>query len=109
MIYIDMYINGGKVEFNIFRSFANNKKIIKRNELVLPNSYSTAQKLNYIRNLTNIFIDEYDIKYYKVDIGDFRESHDIEAKDFCDKITNSIKMQGVLEELFLSRGVMVWK
>lgn len=109
MIYIDMYIINDKIKFNIFRNFSNNKKIIKKNELVLPNSYSTAQKLNYIRNLTNIFIDEYGIKYYKVDIGDFRESYDVEAKDFCDKITNSIKMEGVLEELFLSRGVRVWR
>ncbi|MGN1033626.1 MAG: hypothetical protein ACI4PU_09150 [Intestinibacter sp.] len=109
MIYIDMYINSEKIEFNIFRNFANNKKIIKRNELVLPNCYSTAQKLNYIRNLTSIFIDEYGIKYYKVDIGSFRDSYDVESKDFCDKITNSIKIEGVLEELFLSRGVKLWK
>ena len=109
MIYIDMYINSGRIEYNIFRNFANNKKIIKRNELVLPDSYSTAQKLNYIRTLANIFIEEYGIKYYRVDIGDFRESYDVGANDFCDKITNSIKMEGVLEELFLSRGVKIWK
>ncbi len=107
MIYIDMYIFTDKIQFSIFSSFSNNKKIIKKNEIVFPSCYYTAQKLNYVRNLTSIFIEEYDIKYSKVDIGDLDNNGDVEI--LLDEMKEAIKMEGVLEELFISRGVETWK
>lgn len=45
MIYIDMDILTDKIQFSIFRYFSNTKKVIRRDEIVLPRCYNTTQKL----------------------------------------------------------------
>ena len=107
MIYIDMDILTDKIQFSIFRYFSNTKKVIRRDEIVLPRCYNTAQKLNYVRNLVSIFIEEDNIKYYKIHIGDLENNEDI--KKILADMEEAIKMEGVLEELFISRGVEKWK
>ena len=77
MIYIDMDILTDKIQFSIFRYFSNTKKVIRRDEIVLPRCYNTAQKLNYVRNLVSIFIEEDNIKYYKIHIGDLENNEDV--------------------------------
>ena len=107
MIYIDMDILTDKIQFSIFRYFSNTKNVIRRDEIVLPRCYNTAQKLNYVRNLVSIFIEEDNIKYYKIHIGDLENNEDV--KKILDDMEEAIKMEGVLEELFISRGVEKWK
>ena len=107
MIYIDIDILTDKIQFSIFRYFSNTKKVIRRDEIVLPRCYNTAQKLNYVRNLVSIFIEEDNIKYYKIHIGDLENNEDV--KKILDDMEEAIKMEGVLEELFISRGVEKWK
>ena len=107
MIYIDMDILTDKLQFSICRYFSNTKKVIRRDEIVLPRCYNTAQKLNYVRNLVSIFIEEDNIKYYKIHIGDLENNEDV--KKILDDMEKAIKMEGVLEELFISRGVEKWK
>ena len=105
MIYIDMDILTDKIQFSIFRYFSNTKKVIRIDEIVLPRCYNTAQKLNYVRNLVSIFIEEDNIKYYKIHIGDLENNEDV--KKILDDMEEAIKMEG--EELFISRGVEKWK
>ena len=107
MIYIDMYILKEKIQFSIFRVFSDNKKIIKKDEIFLPSCYSTAQKLNYARNLVSIFIEEYSIMYYRIHIGNLDNNEDV--NHILDDMKEAIKMEGVLEEVFISRGVEKWK
>ena len=107
MIYIDMYIFTENIQFSIFRNFSNTKKIVKKDEIVFPACYSTAQKLNYVRNLTCIFIEEYSIKYFKVNIGNLDNNQEVDR--LLNEMKDAIKMEGVLEELFISRGVKPWK
>ena len=54
-----------------------------------------------------IFIEEDNIKYYKIHIGDLENNEDV--KKILDDMEEAIKMEGVLEELFISRGVEKWK
>lgn len=107
MVYIDMNIISDKIEFNIFRRFSNNKSVIKQNEIIFPVCYSSGQRLSYIRNLIGSFIEQYSIKYYKVNIGNFDKNEDI--KIFMDEIKEIVKIEGVLEELFVSKGVETWR
>ncbi|MBU5337547.1 hypothetical protein [Intestinibacter bartlettii] len=107
MIYIDMYIFTDNIQFSIFRNFSNTKKIVKKDEIVFPVCYSSAQKLNYVRNLTCIFIEEYSIKYFKVNIGNLDKNQEVDI--LLNEMKDAIKMEGVLEELFISRGVKPWK
>ena len=94
MVYIDVYILDDRMKFKILRGAT----VIRENEIAFPACYSTAQKLNYIRNLVEIFINEYKISSFKVKINDLNND-----------TTDSIKIEGVLEELFLSRGVQLWR
>ena len=79
MVYIDINILSDKIEFSIFRNFSNNKKILKRNEIIFPICYSSPQRLNYIRNLMGSFIEEYNIGHYKVNIGNLDRDEDIKV------------------------------
>lgn len=107
MVYIDMNIISDKIEFSIFRNFSNNKKIIKQNEIIFPVCYSSGQRLSYIRYLIGSFIEQYSIKYYKVNIGNLDRNEDI--KILIDEMREVVKIEGVLEELFISRGVEIWR
>ena len=107
MVYIDINILSDKIEFSIFRNFSNNKKILKRNEIIFPICYSSPKRLNYIRNLMGSFIEEYNIGYYKVNIGNLDRDEDI--KILIDEMREVVKIEGVLEELFISKGVKTWR
>ena len=105
MVYIDMNILSDKIEFSIFRNFSNNKKVLKRNEIIFPICYSNPQRLNYIRNLMGSFIEQYNIECYKVNIGNLDRNEDIKI----DEMREVVKIEGVLEELFISKGVKTWR
>ena len=107
MVYIDINILSDKIEFSIFRNFSNNKKILKRNEIIFPICYSSPQRLNYIRNLMGSFIEEYNIGHYKVNIGNLDRDEDI--KVLIDEMREVVKIEGVLEELFISKGAKTWR
>lgn len=107
MVYIDMNILSDKIEFSIFRNFSNNKKVLKRNEIIFPICYSNPQRLNYIRNLMGSFIEQYNIECYKVNIGNLDRNEDI--KILIDEMREVVKIEGVLEELFISKGVKTWR
>ena len=87
MVYIDINILSDKIEFSIFRNFSNNKKILKRNEIIFPICYSSPQRLN--------------------DIGNLDRDEDI--KVLIDEMREVVKIEGVLEELFISKGVKTWR
>ena len=87
MVYIDINILSDKIEFSIFRNFSNNKKILKRNEIIFPICYSSPQRLNYIGNL----------------------DRDEDIKVLIDEMREVVKIEGVLEELFISKGVKTWR
>lgn len=106
-MHIDIKIHNDKIIFNILEKNENGENAIYRNEIILPICYSFPEKLEYIRNLVDIFIDEYDVKSYTTDI--YIKHRNIEDKIINEEIKNTVKIQGVLEELFLSRGVIIWK
>lgn len=107
MVYIYMNIISDKIEFDIFRNFSNNKKLLKKNEIIFPVCYSKGQRLSYIKNLMGSFIEQYSIKYYKINLGNLDKSKDI--KMLTNEVREVIKIEGVLEELFISRGVEAWR
>ena len=77
------------------------------NEIIFPICYSSPQRLNYIRNLMGSFIEEYNIGHYKVNIGNLNRDEDI--KVLIDEMREVVKIEGVLEELFISKGVKTWR
>ena len=53
------------------------------------------------------FIEEYNIGYYKLNIGNL--DRDEYIKVLIDEMREVLKIEGVLEELFISKGVKTWR
>ena len=96
-IYVNIYID--KIKFYIVYYGKNKKKGIKDDEIILPVSFSMGDKLYYIKKLISTIIDQYNIEMYKLEIDN----------DVGVEIIDSVKIEGVLEELFSSKGVILWK
>ena len=87
-IYINIFEE--KIKYYI-DEFEINKRIkIKENEIIIPISFSTGERLSYIKNIISILIEQYDIESYNIEVDD----------DIGTKIIEAVKMEGVLEELF---------
>ena len=82
MIHIYVNIFEDKVDFHIMEYGKREIYKIKENEIILPISFSIGDKLSY-----SLEID----------------------KDIGIGIIEAVKMEGVLEELFSCKGVMLWK
>ena len=96
-IYINIFEE--KIKYYI-DEFETNKRIkIKENEIIIPISSSTGERLSYIKNIISILIEQYDIESYNIEVDD----------DIGTKIIEVVKIEGVLEELFSCKGVMLWK
>ena len=96
-IYVNIYID--KVKFYIVYYEQNEKRKIKYDEIILPISFSTGDKLFYIKKLISTVIDQYNIETYNLEVDN----------DIGVEIVDAVKMEGVLEELFSSKGVILWK
>lgn len=96
-IYVNIYAD--KVKFYIVYYEQNEKRIIKDNEIILPISFSLGDKLYYIKKLISTIINQYNIETYNLEIDN----------DIGVEIVDVVKMEGVLEELFSSKGVILWK
>lgn len=96
-IFVNVYVD--KIKFYIIYYEQNQKNIIKEDEIILPISFSLGDKLYYIKKLISIIIDKYNIESY-----DLKVDNDVGLE-----IVEVVKIEGVLEELFSSKGVMLWK
>lgn len=96
-IYVNIYID--KVKFYIVYYEQNEKRKIKDDEIILPISFSTGDKLFYIKKLISTVIDQYNIETYNLEVDN----------DIGVEIVDAVKMEGVLEQLFSSKGVILWK
>lgn len=96
-IYVNIYVD--KVKFYIVYYEQNKKRIIKDDEIILPISFNLGDKLYYIKKLISTIIDQYNIETYNLEIDN----------DIGVEIVDVVKMEGVLEELFSSKGVILWK
>ena len=85
-IYINIFEE--KIKYYI-DEFEINKRIkIKENEIIIPISFSTGERLSYIKNIISILIEQYDIESYNIEVDD----------DIGTKIIEVVKIEGVLEE-----------
>lgn len=96
-IYIQIYVD--KIRFYIVYYEKNEKRKIKDNEIILPNSFNMGDKLYYIKKMISTIIDKYNIEAYNLEVDN----------DIGVKIIDAVKIEGVIEELFSSKGVILWK
>lgn len=67
-IYINIFEE--KIKYYI-DEFEINKRIkIKENEIIIPISFSTGERLSYIKNIISILIEQYDIESYNIEVDD---------------------------------------
>ena len=99
MIHIYVNIFEDKVDFHIMEYGKREIYKIKENEIILPISFSVGDKLSYIKKIISVIIEQYNIETYSMEID----------KDIGIGIIEAVKMEGVLEELFSCKGVMLWK
>lgn len=96
-IYVNIYTD--KVKFYIAYYDQNEKRKIKDDEIILPISFSMGDKLYYIKKIINTIINQYNIEAYCLEVDG----------DIGVEIVDAVKMEGVLEQLFSSKGVVLWK
>ncbi|MDU4860472.1 MAG: hypothetical protein E6356_00535 [Terrisporobacter othiniensis] len=96
-IYVNIYTD--KVKFYIVYYDQSERRQIKNDEIILPISFSMGDKLYYIKKIISTIIKQYNIESYCLEVD----------SDIGVDIVEAVKMEGVLEELFSSKGVMLWK
>ena len=96
-IYIKIFED--KINFNIVDYENKEKRKIKEDEIIVPLSFSMGDKLYYIKKLISTIIDQYDVSAYNMEVD----------SDIGIEIVDAVKMEGVLEELFSCKGVVLWK
>lgn len=96
-IYVNIYKD--KVKFYIVYYDQSERRQIKNDEIILPISFSMGDKLYYIKKIISTIIKQYNIESYCLEVD----------SDIGVDIVEAVKMEGVLEELFSSKGVMLWK
>ncbi|WP_434798954.1 hypothetical protein [Terrisporobacter vanillatitrophus] len=96
-IYVNIYTD--KVKFYIVYYDQSDKRKIKDDEIILPISFNMGDKLYYIKKIISTIINQYNIESYCLEVD----------SDIGVEIVDAVKMEGVLEELFSSKGVMLWK
>lgn len=96
-IYINIYVDN--VKFYIVCFEKNERRKIKDGEITLPLSFSMGDRLYYIKKMINTIIEQYSIEGYNIQLDN----------DIGVEIVDAVKIEGILEELFSSKGVMLWK
>lgn len=96
-IYINVYVD--KVKFCIVYFEKNEQREIKDGEIILPVSFSMGDRLYYIKKIISTISDQSGIKTYNLEVDN----------DVGIEIVEVVKIEGVLQELFSSKGVMLWK
>jgi len=96
-IYVNIYTD--KVKLYIVYYDQNEIRQIKDDEIILPISFSMGDKLYYIKKIISTIINQYNIETYCLEVDN----------DIGVEIVDAVKMEGVLEELFSGKGVMLWK
>lgn len=96
-IYVKIYED--RIEFYIAYNERNKSRQIKNNEIILPVSFTMGDRLYYIKKMISSVIDQYNVQAYNLEID----------SDMGLEIVDAVKVEGVLEELFSSKGVMLWK
>ena len=99
MMYIYVNVFEDRVLFSVIEFEEQEEYKIKEEEIILPASFSMGNKLAYIKKIISVIIDQYNIKAYNMEVDD----------DIDIDIIEVVKMEGVLEELFSCKGVMLWK
>lgn len=99
MMYIYVNVFEDRVLFSVIEFEEKEEYKIKEEEIILPASFSMGNKLAYIKKIISVIIDQYNIKAYNMEVDD----------DIDIDIIEVVKMEGVLEELFSCKGVMLWK
>ena len=99
MMYIYVNVFEDRVLFSVIEFEEQEEYKIKEEEIILPASFSMGNKLAYIKKIISVIIDQYNIKAYNMEVDD----------DIDIDIIEVVEMEGVLEELFSCKGVMLWK
>lgn len=96
-IYINIFVN--KIEIYVSDCKNDEKYKVKHEVILLPVSFDMGDKLYYIKKIISVIINQYDIKFYKINIDE----------DVGKEIVDAVKIEGVLEELFSCKGVELWR
>ncbi|MEG0855525.1 MAG: hypothetical protein RSG52_03500 [Terrisporobacter sp.] len=96
-LYIKIFID--ELQLCIIDYRENERRKIKNEEVIFPVSFNIGDRLNYIKKIVSVIIEQYNVVGYKLEIDD----------DIGVEIIEAVKMEGVLEELFSCKGVEIWK
>jgi len=94
---INIFIN--RIEFGIYKVVNENKNKILEDKIIVPKSFAIGERLSYIRKMINLLIKEYRVKKACMYVDD----------NLGIEIIESVKIEGIVEELFSSCGVELCK
>lgn len=94
---INIFVN--RIEFGIYNIMNEKTNYILEDKIIVPKSFTIGQRLSYIRKMINLLIKEYRVKKACMYVDD----------NLGMEIIESVKIEGVLEEIFSSCGVELCK
>lgn len=94
---INIFVN--RIEFGIYNIMDEKTNYILEDKIIVPKSFTIGQRLSYIRKMINLLIKEYRVKKAYMYVDD----------NLGVEIIESVKIEGVLEEIFSSCGVELCK
>lgn len=99
MFHISVKIFEDKINFSVEEYEKRGIRKVKENEIVLPVSFSIGDKLCYIKKIMSVIIEQYDIETYNMEMD----------SDIGIDIIDAVKVEGIFQELFSNKGVVLWK
>lgn len=98
MIFLNLNIFVDKIEFFVFKNESHNNSCILKNKIIMPKSFDIGNKLNYIRKYIESIINIYNVEFGYINIDKFTLENNF---------INILKVEGIIEELFLNCGVKI--
>ncbi|MEF9991150.1 MAG: hypothetical protein RRZ84_01030 [Romboutsia sp.] len=99
MNFIDIDIFTDRIEFDIY-SIDNQQKIgTIKDKIIIPKAFDIGDKLSYIRKVIDTFVRQ----------GNVKNAHINSENNLDIDVIQTLKIEGVIEELFSNSGVEIWR
>lgn len=99
MVFMEVDILIDSLELGIFKIKRNKKEFLLKEKLIIPKSFDTGSKLNYLKKFITVIINQYGVNNSNINVSDLRQKN----------IIDLVKFEGAVEEVLSNCGVLICK